>query len=97
MLVVYIIGFMQPTGLLVVVVVAVVVIVIPCNGKMCPTVIDKSRPIGFVLSRLRDGKYAYFRFGFLVFCARSNSRRTLPLQGIVVIIRMETVYHEIVS
>jgi hypothetical protein len=30
---------------------------IPCNGKMCPTVIDKSRPIGSVISRLRDQIY----------------------------------------
>jgi hypothetical protein len=34
--------------------------------------LDTTDPIG----RLRDGKYAYFRFW-------SNSRRTLPLQGIV--------------
>ena len=30
---------------------------IPSPGKMCPTVIDKSRPIGSVVSRLRDQIY----------------------------------------
>ena len=30
---------------------------IPCNGKMCPTVIDKSCPIGSVISRLRGQIY----------------------------------------
>jgi len=55
---------------------------VPCTGT--PTISLATVKCVLRLSRLRDGKYAYFRFWFLVFCARSNSRRTLPLQGILV-------------
>jgi len=46
---------------------------------MCPTVIDKSQPIESMGSRLRD----HTRVFDSDVRARSNSRRTLPGEGIV--------------
>ena len=51
---------------------------IPSPGKMCPTVIDKSQPIESMGSRLRD----HTRIFDSDVRARSNSRRTLPGEGI---------------
>ena len=53
--------------------------IIPSPGKMCPTVIDKSQPIESMGSRLRDHT-RIFDSGVR---ARSNSRRTLPGEGIL--------------
>ena len=51
---------------------------IPSNGEMCPMVINKSQPIESIGSRLRDHTRT-FDSGVR---ARSNSRRTPPLEGI---------------
>ena len=51
---------------------------IPSPGKMCPTVIDKSQPIESMGLGLRDHT-RIFDFGVR---ARSNSRKTLPGEGI---------------
>jgi len=56
-----------------------IVFYIPSPGKMCPTVIDKSQPIESMGSRLR-GHTRIFDSGVR---ARSNSRRTLPGEGII--------------
>ena len=59
--------------------VVIMVVIIPSAGGLRPTVIDKSQPIELGLKRTSNTN-------FLIFCARPNLCRTLPAEGIVVII-----------